>query len=46
VDRFKRREQAAADSIRARYLNSNLWFVYLNLVPIAKFYLRKYGDRL
>jgi hypothetical protein len=32
------------DSIRVRYLNSNLWFVYLNLVLIAKFYLRKYGD--
>ena len=47
ADRFNRREQReqdVADSIRKRYLNSNLWIVYLNLVFIAKFYLRKYGD--
>jgi hypothetical protein len=36
----KRREQAA-DSIRVRYVNSNLWIVYLDLLLIAKFYLRK-----
>jgi hypothetical protein len=39
--RFKRREQAAADSIRVRYVNSNSWIVYLDLLLIAKFYLRK-----
>jgi hypothetical protein len=38
--RFKRREQAA-DSIRVRYVNSNSWIVYLDLLLIAKFYLRK-----
>jgi hypothetical protein len=37
----KQVKEQAADSIRVRYVNSNSWIVYLDLLLIAKFYLRK-----